>query len=176
MSYSTDDQVLGKIAHVKVPSGLVTPMRVFASNQIDIRIRKLYVTPVVSIDTADMQYLQDIEADLAAGRLIQNIATLHSLKDVSAIGIKQENSALKRIDDILTEKIILQGAQVNPNANNIEVNFSTIILDSPDTVSAFGRPLSGIENDAIDGNYDSNRYNPIEDLKNEDDPYPKRVI
>ena len=173
MSYSTDAQVLAKIGNIKIAaSGILIPsMRLFASNQIDIRIRQLYVTPVVSTDLADMQYLQDIEANYSAGVLLQDIATQHSLKEISVTGKVLEQRAMKAIDKLVAGNPVLIGAIPNPNAANTEV-FSTIILNTPDKTAYFDRPISGIENDAIKGNYDAKQYNAVEDVLNEDDPFP----
>jgi hypothetical protein len=66
MSYSIDTNVLGRISHIKIPSGLlVSEFRDEAFSEININIRQQYVVPVVSTNDTDMDYLRDIEADIA---------------------------------------------------------------------------------------------------------------
>lgn len=166
-TYSKDGDVSEKLANIKISSDIVIDnFRKSAYNRINARLRKLYVVPVVSTDDIDIAILKSIEANITAGRILIAVATLHEVENVSEYGkllIQQGESELKD----LTEEIIVLSTSAERDADDSDeaVNPPLILGSSADEYSTFDRPMSGIENDAIEGKVDAEEYSELYDIK-----------
>jgi len=166
MSYSIDTNVLGRISHIEIPSGLlVSGFREEAYTDINIQIRKLYTVPVVSTDQTDMDYLRDIEADLAGGNLILDVALVQEPTNLHEYGVSLINKAKSKLKRITDEIVILVGAERDTDTSNDQINFPKILGMSADAYGTFDRPISAVENDAIEGDLDAEQFNSLEDIK-----------
>ncbi|HFC76728.1 MAG TPA: hypothetical protein ENJ27_00670, partial [Candidatus Moranbacteria bacterium] len=166
MTYSTNNDVSLKISHIKIPSGLsIDDFRDEAYNEINAEIRGLYVVPVDSDDETDMGYLKVIEQNLAAGKLLLDVATANEIEQLHSYASFLIDKATKNLSKIIDQKIVLSGAERNTISSDDVVNPAKLQGKAPDSHSTFGRPMSGIENDAIEGKVDSEKYNSLEDTK-----------
>jgi hypothetical protein len=164
MTYSVDTNVLSRINHVKVPSGvLISEFRDDAFNEINIQIRKLYTVPVVSTDDTDMGFLKSIEADLAGGKLLLDISTVQEIDSLHEFGMELIKRSSINISKIIAESIVLIGAEKDTDSSDTMVNFPSITLKSPDDYDNFNRKPSGIQQDAANGRTNSHQYNSLED-------------
>jgi len=166
-TYSIDGDVNENIASITVPSGLVIDnFRVEAFNNINSRIRKLYIVPIDSTDTTDQAILKSIESKRAAGRLLMSVATIHEVENISEYAkmlLLESNNEIKSI----TDEVVTFSTEVERDTDDSDEAINPPILQGkvPDSYSTFGRPMSGIENDAIKGVVDSEVYNSLEDNK-----------
>ncbi len=166
MTYSTDNDVLRKISHIKVPSGLsISKFRDDAYVEINVEIRDLYVVPVASSDDTDMNYLKVIEQDLAAGKLLLDVSTVHQLEELHAYAEFLITKANDKIIKLSSQDIVLVSAGRNTDSSNDVIDPPIIQGKAADKYSTFNRPISGIENDAIEGVVDSGKYNSLTDNK-----------
>jgi hypothetical protein len=165
-TYSIDNDVAEKYSHLTIPSGLSVPAyRDNAYNIINANLRKLYVVPIDSTNAVDLGYLKIIESELAAGKIIQAVATVHEAEGIHEYGETLIKSAEEFLGKLIDENIILSGATRDTDDSSDVVNAPIIHGSSADDYAAFDRPMSGIENDAIEGKVDSEEYNELEDTK-----------
>lgn len=167
ITYSNDGDVSEKLSNVTIPADMVIyNFRLASYNRINAKIRKLYSIPVNSSDGTDMAILKSIESCLAAGRLLIAIATLHQMDNVSEYGktlIKQGEDELKELED---EDIVLSESSTRATDTADDVIDPPVISGgASDNYPTFDRPMSGIENDAIEGKVDSEEYNSLTDNK-----------
>jgi hypothetical protein len=168
MTYSTDTNVLGRINHIKVPSGvLISEFRDDAFDEINIQIRKLYTVPVASTDDTDMGFLKSIEADLAGGKLLLDISTVQEIDSLHSLGMELIKRSSINISKIVAQSIVLIGAEKDTDSSDAMINFPSITLKSPDEFDNFNRKPSGIEQDAADGMTNTREYNSMEDKFND---------
>lgn len=152
MTYSTDTNILGRISHIKTASGVsVSEYRESAYTKININIRKLYTVPIVSSEQTDMDFLRDTEADLAGGTLILNVASVHKLEGLSEFGQFLIDNATANLDKLISEDIILVGAEEDTDSNDNMINFPVIEFNSPDSYSNFNKKQSEIDEDISEG-------------------------
>lgn len=167
MSYSVDADVLGKISNIKVASGiLVSSFRDSAAINIDVSIRKLYTVPVVSTDTTDMSFLSDIESDLAAGNLLESIATIDQIDTLHALGEELIKNGLNKLKKLTSEEIILVGAPEDTNSDDDQVNFPKITFNAPDEESHFNKTMNKIDEDALYGETEKEEEERLSDASN----------
>lgn len=165
-TYSIDNDVSEKYSHLTIPSGLSVPAyRSNAYNIINARLRTLYVVPIDSTDATDLGFLKIVESEMAAGKIIQAVATVHEAEGIHEYGdtlIKSAENLLKMMEG---EKIILHGATRDTNDVSDVVNPPVLHGSAADDYATFDRPMSGVENDAIEGKVDAEKYNELEDTK-----------
>ena len=166
-TYSIDNDVSENLSYITVPSGIVVDsFRVEAYNHINSRIRKIYTVPVDSADITDIAILKSIESKRSAGRILLAVATVHEVENVSEYGKLLINEAKNEIKDLEDEKVVLSIDAERDTDDSDEVIDPPIITGSAaDDYPTFDRPMSGIENDAIEGKVDSEKYNELEDNK-----------
>jgi hypothetical protein len=156
MSYSIDSDVLAKISNIKIASGInVSSFRDSASINIDVNIRKLYIVPVDSDDTTDMAYLKDIESDLAAGNLLESVSTVDQIDTLHALGEELIKKGNEKLNKLISEEVILIGAQKDTDSSDDQVNFPSLIFNSPDEESNFNKTVNDIDSDARRGETES---------------------
>jgi hypothetical protein len=166
MSYSIDTNVLGRISHIRIPSGLlVSEFREEVFSEINIQIQKLYTVPVVSTSQTEMDFLRDIEADIAGGRLIMDVALVQEAENLHEYGVELAKRGQKKLDLIIGEKVILVGAEKDTDFSDDQLSFPKIQGKAVDEYGFFDRPIAGVENDAIEGKTDAEKYNSLEDTK-----------
>lgn len=166
MTYSVDSDVMGRIAHVKIPSGvLASVQREAAYTEINVNIRKFYIVPVVSTDQTDMDFLRDIEADLAGGKLLLDVSTVQQIDTLHALGmelIKRASINLSKLTSTDQSKnIVLIGAELT--TNDEQASYPLIEVNSPDDYDTFNRKPSGIQQDAVDGITNTREYSSLGD-------------
>ena len=165
-TYSIDNDVAEKYSHLTVPSGLSVPAyRSDAYNIVNVRLRKLYVIPIDSTNSTDLGFLKIIESELAAGKIIQAVATVHEAEGIHEYGDTLIKSAESLLEMLENEKIVLSGATRDTDDSSDMVNPPVIHGSAADDYATFDRPMSGIENDAIEGKVDAEEYNELEDTK-----------
>ena len=166
MSYSNDKDVSSKYSHLKISSDVVVKeYREEAYNEINMKISSLYAIPIDSTNVHDLAYLKSIEARLAAGNILIAISTVDELEDVHEYGKFLIDQAYKKIEELLKQTIILKGATKDTDKSDNLIDAGKLQGSAADTYSTFDRPISGIENDAIEGKVDSEKYNSLEDNK-----------
>lgn len=149
---------------MKIPSGvLVSSQRESAFTEINIQIRRLYIVPVDSSDQTDMDFLKDIEADLAGGKLLLDVSTVQEIDSLHSLGMELIKRASINLTKITEEKVVLIGAQKDTDDSDDKVNFPLLSFSSPDEYGIFDRRPSGIEQDAADGIVNTREYNSLED-------------
>lgn len=166
-TYSKDGDVSENLANVTMPSDLVIEnFRTEAYNHINARLRNIYVVPVVSDDATDQAILQSIEAKRAAGRMLLAVATLHEVENVSEYGKLLVAEANKEIDELKKEEVVLSSSATRDTDDSDEaIDVPIIQGGAADDYSTFDRPMSGIENDAVEGKVDAEKYDELEDVK-----------
>ena len=166
-TYSTDSVVNELLSGVNLPSGVVVDnFRVEAYNNINASLRKIYIVPIESTDTTDVAILKSIESKRSAGRVLMAVATLHEMENLSEYGQFLLEESEKELDKLRKEDLILSIEATRDTDDSDEVIDPPVLSgNAPDEYSTFGRPMSGIENDAIDGVIDSEEYNSLEDNK-----------
>ena len=166
MTYSTDNDVASKYSHLKISNDLtVSDYRKEAYNDINIEISKLYVVPVVSTKDIDSDYLKSIESRLAAGNILIAVASVSEIENVHEYGKLLIEQATDKINKLLDQSIILTGAPKDTDDSDELIDAGKIQGSAPDEYGTFEREMSGIENDAIEGVVDSEKYNSLEDNK-----------
>ena len=166
-TYSTDNDVSRKLAQVTISSNIIiSDFRIEAYNLINAKIRNLYIVPVESTDDTDKGILKSIESSLTAGNILLAVATLHEVDNVHEYGKILINRANQSIRDLVSQKIVLSKNAARDTDDSDEIIDPPIIEgEAPDSYATFDRPMSGIENDAIEGKVDSKKYNSLEDTK-----------
>jgi len=165
-TYSNDKDVASKYSHLKISSDvIVNEYREEAYNDINMRIKSLYIIPIDSVDTNDLAYLKSIEARLAAGNILIAVSTVDELEDVHEYGKFLIDQATSRIDELVKQNIVLKGATKDTDKSDNIIDAGKLQGSSADSYSTFDRPISGIENDALEGVTDSKKYNSLEDNK-----------
>lgn len=164
-TYCTDADVSEKLSNVTIPTDMqIESFRTAAYNRINAKLRRLYVVPIATTDVTDLGVLESIEANIAAGRLLMAVATLHEIESVSEYAktlIAQGNSEL---NELLDEKVVLsEEAERATTTADDAIDPPRILGGASDDYATFDRPMSGIENDAIEGKVDSEKYNSLED-------------
>jgi len=164
-TYSTDGDVTAKFSNITLPADLVVEnYRKEAFHQINASIRKLYTVPVVSTDETDKGLLRSIEANLSAGQILLAIATVNEVENVHEYGKLLVDKAENALKYLSTEKTVLSSeAERDTDDSDEIINFPTITGQAPDTYGTFDRPMSGIQNDAIEGVVDSKAYSSLTD-------------
>lgn len=166
MSYSNDKDVASKYSHLKISSDVVVKdYREEAYNEINMRISNLYVIPIDSTDTNDTAYLKAIESRLAAGNILIAVSTVDELEDVHEYGKFLIEQAFNKIDELIKQTVILKGATKDTDKSDNLIDAGKLQGSAADEHSTFDRPISGIENDAVEGVVDSEEYNSLEDNK-----------
>lgn len=164
MTYCVDSDVMGRIAHVKIPSGvLASVQREIAHTEININVRKLYIVPINSTDQTDMDFLRDIEADLAGGKLLLDISTVQQIDTLHALGMELIKRSQINLSKLTSENVVLIGAEKDLDSSDAMVNFPRVSLDSPDEYDSFNRRPSGVEQDAVDGIINTREYSSLGD-------------
>jgi hypothetical protein len=166
-TYCIDSDVNIKLSNIKVASGIVTEtFRVGAFNRINAKLRKLYIVPVVSTDDTDIGLLKGIESNIAAGRLLLSVSTINELENAHAYALELIKQGEGELKELVSEDLVLSAeAERDTDDSDEAVNPPFILGHAPDANSTFNRPMSGIENDAIDGIVDSGVYNSLYDNK-----------
>lgn len=165
MTYSLDGDVSRKITHISIATGLlISEFREEAYTNINIKLRTKYVVPVDSDDETDMDFLKSIESDLAAGSLILDIAA-NTQEDsgLDDYGKYLIDKGYAKLDKILKDSVILIGGEDNELNEDNYKNPARLGVNSPDNYGTYNRPMSGIENDAIEASVDAEKYNSLED-------------
>lgn len=166
-TYSKDDNVSDNLANITLPADLVIAnYRSRAYNRINARLRKIYVVPIVSIDVVDIGILENIEANLSAGNILLAVAALNEAENIHEYGSTLIKQAEKELDELNNEKIVLSSLVIrNTDYSDDAVDPPSILGNVSDESATFDRPMSGIENDAIEGKINSEKYNSLEDTK-----------
>lgn len=168
-TYSSDINVSEKISHITLPPKIVVGnFRDEAYTYINTRLRGLYLTPV-SGSLQSMGFLKHMESNMAAGKILLAVGTTNTSSELSEYGQMLINMAQKSLDLVLggdgkPPKVVLEGASLDIDKSDNASDFPIMVLDSPDAVSTFSRPASGVENDAILGVVDNKIYNSQEDI------------
>jgi len=165
MTYSIDTDVSRKISHITIATGLnISDFREEAYGNMNILLRKKYVVPIDSTDATDTAFLKSIESDLAAGMLVLDIAA--STKEDSELdkyGQYLVDKGTAKVEKIIEGTVVIIGGEDNEsNVENYQ-NPAQIQLESSDDYATFDRPMSGIENDAIEAKIDAERYDSLND-------------
>lgn len=169
-TYSTDQNVTEKIAHVSLPEKIVVGnYREQAYNYINMRIKGLYIVPV-SGSLQDMTYLKHVESEYSAGKILLSVGVVNDSSNISEYGKMLVGAAEKAIDLIagsvdgkMSPSLVLSGAILDTDKTDNSADFPIVGISSPDTVGIFDRPISGIENDALLGKTDSEEYSALND-------------
>jgi len=166
-TYCIDADVNENLSNITIPSGLVVDnFRVEAYNHINSKIRKLYVIPVESDDDTDNAILKSIESKRSAGRLLMAVATIHEVEDISEYAKTLLIEAKNEIKEIIDEIIVFSSsAERDTDDSDEAIDPPEILGQTPDKYGTFDRPMSGVENDAIEGSVDAEKYNSLEDNK-----------
>ena len=166
VTYSNDKDVSSKYSHLKISSDvIVNEYREEAYNELNMRISNLYIIPIDSTDANDLAYLRSIESRLAAGNVLIAISTVDELQDVHEYGKFLIDQSFAKMDELVKQTIILKGATLDTDDANKVVDPGKLQGSSADSYSTFDRPISGIENDAIEGKVDSEAYSSLNDTK-----------
>jgi hypothetical protein len=145
---------------------VIANYRTRAYNRINARLRKVYVIPIVSTDATDIGFLQNIEANLAAGNILLAVATLNEAENLHEYGKSLIDKAEKELDELSEEEIVLSSLAIRDTDDSDEaVDPPAILGGASDEYATFERPMSGIENDALEGKVDSEKYSELEDTK-----------
>lgn len=164
MTYSEDTDVRGRIAHVKIPSGvLVSSHREAAYTDINIQIRQLYTVPVNSTDQTDMDWLRDVEADLAGGTLLLDVATVNQISELHEFAMELIKRSTIKLTKLLSQNIVLIGAEKDTDSTDNQIDFPLVSLRSPDASDSFNRRPSGIDMDAREGRINTREYVEMDD-------------
>jgi hypothetical protein len=157
MTYSTDSDVMRKIAHVALASGLLPKeFRDEAYTDINIELRKLYAVPISSSDDSDLQFLKTIESNMAAGLLILDIsATSENESELDAYGEYLIDKGEERLQKLVNRTVVLIGAEDQTDDSSYSEEASFVNLQSPDDYSTFSRPMSEVDQAAADGLVDA---------------------
>jgi hypothetical protein len=129
------------------------------------KLRSLYAIPIDSTDSNDLAYLKSIESRLSAGNILIAVSTVDQLKEVHEYGKFLIDQAYKKLGSLIKEEIILTGATQDTDKSDNVVDPPVIQGSAADDYAAFDRPMSGIENDALEGVVDSEKYDSLEDNK-----------
>ena len=165
-TYSTDSEVSEKYSHLQIPTSItVANYRDEAYNHINIMLRPLYVVPIDSPDAIDISYLKSIESRLAAGNILIAVGSSAEIENIHEYGLKLIEQAEAKLQALIDQKIILEGATQDTDDEGEVINPPRILGSASDSYATFERPMSGIENDAIEGVVDSEAYNSLEDVK-----------
>jgi hypothetical protein len=165
-TYSNDKDVASKYSHLKISSNvIVKDYREEAYNDINMKLRSLYAIPIDSTDSNDLAYLKSIESRLSAGNILIAVSTVDQLKEVHEYGKFLIDQAYKKLGAIMKEEIILTGATKDTDKSDNVIDPPVIQGSAADDHATFDRPMSGIENDALEGVVDSEKYDSLEDNK-----------
>ena len=166
-TYCIDSDVKVKLSNLNVASGILTEnFRIGAYNRINAKLRKIYEVPVVSSDTTDTGLLQGIESNIAAGRLLLSISTINQMEGIQQYAVELLKQGEGELKELITGDIVLSiEAERRSTDTDDTVNMPYLTGQAPDEFSTFGRPLSGIENDALEGVVNSEQYDSLEDNK-----------
>lgn len=155
LTYSTDENVKQKIANVSLDKDIIVAnFREEAAVEIDAEIASLYVVPA-SGELSAMRYLNYVERNIAAGKLLLSVGNSNSNEEISQLGeffLKEGRTMLQRITD---GEIVLIGVPEDTDDSDDSSLVERIHVGSPDTHSTFSRPMSEIEGDARMGVVDS---------------------
>ena len=167
MSYCKDNDITEKFSNVTLPQTIVVAnYRNAAYNRINARLRRIYIVPIVSTDAIDQAILQSIEANIAAGRVLLAVATLHEVENVHEYGKLLISQGEKELKELEEETVVLSsGAARDTDDSDEGIESARILGGAADDYPTFDRPMSGIENDALEGKVDSEKYNELEDTK-----------
>jgi hypothetical protein len=165
-TYSKDNDVERKYSHLTIPTKVtIADFQDDAYNYINSRLRKLYKIPIDSTDDTDKGILKLIEASLAAGNVLMAVAAVHEADGVHKYGKSLVDSAEDKLEMLENQEIVLTGATRDSDSSDDIANAPLMSGSSADDFSTFDRPMSGIENDAIEGEVDAEAYNEVEDTK-----------
>ena len=165
-TYSKDNDVERKYSHLTIPTKVtIADFQEDAYNYINSRLRKLYKIPIDSTDDTDKGILKLIEAGLAAGNVLMAVAAVHEADGVHKYGKSLVDSAEEKLEMLENQEIVLTGATRDSDSSDDIANAPLMSGSSADDFSTFDRPMSGIENDAIEGSVDAEAYNEVEDTK-----------
>ena len=165
-TYSKDNDVERKYSHLTIPTKVtIADFQNDAYNYINSRLRKLYKIPIDSTDDTDKGILKLIEASLAAGNVLMAVAAVHEADGVHKYGKSLVDSAEEKLEMLENQEIVLTGATRDSDSADDIANAPLMSGSSADDYSTFDRPMSGIENDAIEAIVDSEAYNEVEDTK-----------
>jgi short-subunit dehydrogenase involved in D-alanine esterification of teichoic acids len=163
-TYSIDTDVTEKYAHLTTPTNVViSNFRKDSYNYINARIRSIYSVPVVSTDESDKGILRVIESKLSAGNILMSVAAVQEAENLHSYA----ESLIKDAENLLT-MLVDESMQLSSLAtrDTSESTDDRILQGSaPDSYATFDRPMSGVDNDAIEGIVDSEKYNSLEDVK-----------
>jgi len=166
-TYSNDRDISEKLAQVTISSDIViADFRTDSFNIINAKLRKLYIVPITSKDITDVGILKSIESSLSAGNILLAVAILHEVENTHEYGKILINRANRMLTELINEKVVLSKEAIRDTDDSDEVIDPPIIDgSSSDKYATFDRPMSGIENDAIEGKVDATKYNSLEDTK-----------
>jgi hypothetical protein len=163
-TYSKDNDVEKKYSHLTIPTKVaIADFQDDAYNYINGRLRKLYTVPIVSSDNTDKGILKLIEASLAAGNILMAVAAVHEADGVHKYGQSLVDLAEEKLTMLEDQEMVLTGAPRDADSSDDVANAPLMSGSSADDYATFDRPMSGIENDAIEGTVDSEKYNEVED-------------
>jgi hypothetical protein len=167
MTYSIDSDIRSKFSHLTIPSGiLVGNFREAAYNRVNAKLRKIYEVPITSIDITDQAVLKEIESNIAAGKIIMSVSTSDELTDIHQYGESLVKEGEFNIKELLKEDMVLSSLATRDADDSDEtIDPPKILGSSADEHSTFDRPMSGIENDAIEGKVDAEEYSELNDTK-----------
>lgn len=165
-TYSTDLDVSEKYSHIKIPSGvLVSSYRESAYYEINSKLRKIYTVPIDSTDVIDLGILKSTESSLVAGRVLTAITLDGEMDTVHEYGIFLINEGKRLLKELIEGDIVLEEATRATDDDKDLIGAPIIQGKAADDYGTFDRPMSGIENDAIEGKVNSEEYNSLEDTK-----------
>ena len=155
LTYSTDENVKQKIANVSLDKDIIVAnFREEASVEIDASLASLYVVPA-SGELSAMRYLNYVERNIAAGKLLLSVGNSNSNEEISELGdffLKEGRSMLKRI---LKGEVVLIGVELDTDDSDDSAHIDRISVGSPDVHSTFNRSMSEIGENARLGVTDS---------------------
>lgn len=164
VTYSADKDVSSKYSHLKISSDVVVnDYREEAYNEINMKISNLYIIPIDSTNVNDIAYLKSIESRLAAGNILIAVSTTDELDELHNYGKFLIDQAVSKIDELIKQTIILRGATIDTDKADNIIDAGKIQGSAADAYSTFDRPISGIENDAIEGRVNAEKYSSLND-------------
>jgi hypothetical protein len=165
-TYSKDSDVERKYSHLTIPTKVtISDFQSDAYNYINSRLRKLYKIPIDSTDSTDIGILKLIESGLAAGNVLMAVAAVHEADGVHKYGKSLVDSAEEKLEMLENQEIVLTGATRDTLGAEDLADAPLMSGSSADDYATFDRPISGIENDNIEGSIDAEAYNEVEDTK-----------
>jgi len=163
-TYSNDNDAERKYSHLTIPSKVaVSDFRNDAYNYINSKLRKLYKIPIDSTDVTDKGILKLIESGITAGNVLLAVAAVHEAEGVHKYGKSLVDAAEEKLTMLEEQEIVLTGATRDTLSAEDMADAPMMSGSSADDFSTFDRPMSGVENDNIEGSVDAEAYNEVED-------------